>query len=383
MARFAALPETSARRALRICVVANRADIADDWRLLEETGHATVFQTRAWLEPWYEIVAREKRIEPVFVLASDRTSGAPQLLLPLCRRREGSLVSIEFADLGASDYNAPLIAAGFRPPPSDFATLWTRIRAALPPADILRIDKSPAVIGKAPNPLTSLSFMNRLTLGAWGVALPGSHHAYVRELLTARHRKELARKRRRLEASGALRFSRARNATEAIAMLRQLADMRRNRFVALGRHDILAAEAFRAFYENLLMRVDTIAEAWALDVDGDRVAILFGLRYAGAFHFLLSGFADGEWAAKSVGSVAADMMIARTIEDGLQAFDFTIGNAPYKQHFGAVRCDLFGGAQALSYRALPQVAERRIKGSLRALLLPPAPKRPTQDQWWR
>jgi len=381
MARFAAFRETGAHRATsRIRVVANPADIADEWRLLEETGHATVFQTRAWLEPWCEIVARENRVEPVFVLASDRASGAPQMLLPFCRRREGSLVSIEFADLGASDYNAPLIAADFRPTQTEFATLWAGVRAALPAADILRIDKSPAMIGEAPNPLARLSFMSRLALGAWSVTLPADREVYARETLCARHRKELARKRRRLGASGALRLSRARNSTEAVAMLRLLADMRRERYIALDRHDILADNAFRAFYDNLLTRADAIAEAWALDVAGDRVAILFGLRHAGVFHFLLSGFADGEWAAKSVGGIAADMMIAQAIEDGLQTFDFTIGNAPYKRHFGAKRRDLFGGAQALSYRALPQVAERRIRGSLRALLLPP-PASPALDQW--
>ncbi|MCB1533714.1 MAG: GNAT family N-acetyltransferase [Rhodoblastus sp.] len=382
MARFATLRETSARHAAQqIRVAANPADIADEWRLLEETGHATVFQTRAWLEPWFEIVAHNARADPVLVLVSDRASGAPQMLLPLCRRRERALASIEFADLGASDYNAPLIATDFRPSQTEFSSLWAVIRSVLPAADILRIDKSPATIGNAPNPLASLSFMRRLSLGAWNVTLPASHDAYVREILSARHRKELARKHRRLEASGALRFVRASGPNEAVIMLRALADMRRKRYIALGRRDILADDAFCAFYENLLARADMLAETWALDVGGVRVAILFGLRHAGAFHFLLSGFSDGEWASKSVGSVAADFMIAQAIEDSLQVFDFTIGNAPYKRHFGAVRRDLFGGAQALSYRALPQVAERRIKGSLRALLLPPAAARPMPGQW--
>ena len=382
MARFATLRDTGASRfAQRICIATKPAEIADEWRLCESTGHSTVFQTMAWLEPWLDVVARDKRVEPLFVLARDRLSGAPQILLPLCRRREGALVSIEFPDLGASDYNAPLIADGFRPAPAEFALLWSEIRAALPPADILRIDKSPAMIGEAPNPLAGLSFMSRLTLGAWNLALPGSRTAYERDILGARHRKELARKRRRLEASGALRLVRARDPEEAIGVLRALADMRRARYVALGRHDILASDLFRAFYGHLLARAGGLAEAWTLEVGGARVAAMFGLRNAGAFHFLLSGFADGRWAAKSVGSVATGMMIAQAIEDGLHTFDFTIGNSPYKRHFGAVRHDLFGGAQALSYRALPQVAERRIKGSLRALLLPPpAPRAPVQ---WR
>lgn len=357
-----------------VCVAFDPADIAGEWRRLEETGHATAFQTRRWLEPLMRIAAPAEGAEPFFVLVREPASGAPQMLMPLCLRRRGALRAIEFLDLGASDYNAPLIASDFRPSPTEFAALWSAIRAALPPADILRIDKSPVTIASAPNPLLHLRFMRRLALGAWSVALPRTREAYDREILSARFRKELRRKRRRLEACGALRIVRAGDAGEASRMLRELADMRRRRYAALGRHDILANAAFRAFYEELLAR-DGLAEIHALEVDGLRVAVQFGLRRAEAFHFLLSGFRDDEWAQKSVGGVAADMMIAQAIEAGLATFDFTIGNAPYKRYFGAVRHDLFGGAQALSYRALPEVAERRIKSSLRTLLLP-QPARP-------
>jgi len=373
MARFSSFRSTHARRfASRVSVFASLADVADAWRALEQSGHATVFQTRAWLEPLLRIAAPAEGAEPLFVLACDRATGAPQMLLPFCRRRHGALVAIEFADLGASDYNAPLIAADFKPSPDEFAALWSAVRAALPQADILRIDKSPAMIGAAPNPLARLSSMHRLALGAWSLPLPQSRKRYEEETLGARFRKELRRKRRRLAASGAVRLVRAHDADDAVRMLAELADMRRDRYAALGRRDILAAEAFRAFYEDLLRRADGLAEIHALEVDGLRIAALFGLRRAGVFHFLLSGFAGGEWATKSAGAVAADMMIERSIADGLETFDFTIGNAPYKRYFGAGRHDLFGGAQALSLRALPQVAERRIKGSLRTLLEQPA-----------
>ncbi len=380
MARFSTFRETRTPCfTSEICVATRLSDVADDWRVLEETGHATVFQTRRWIEPLLRIAAPAAAAEPFFVLVRARASGAPQMLLPLCRRRRGALREIEFADLGASDYNAPLIAAGFRPTRAEFAALWTSIRAVLPAADILRIEKSPATIAGAPNPLAQLGFMHRLALAAWRLPLPETREAYEREILGARFRKELRRKRRRLEAIGALRLRKAADAGEAGRLLRELAAMRRDRYAALGRHDILADAAFRAFYEDALARADGFAEIHALEIDGVRVAALFGLRHADAFHFLLSGFEDGDWAAKSVGAVAADMMIGQAIEDGLAAFDFTIGNAPYKRYFGAARHDLFGGAQALSLRALPQVAERRIRDSLRALLLPGATSAP--DHW--
>lgn len=381
MARFSIRGEGKApKSALQLRVVADPGPIAEAWRTLETQGRATIFQTRAWLGPLMDTAARLQGAEPFFVLVSDAATGAPQLLLPLCRRRQGALSAIEFLDLGASDYNAPLLARDFDPSPAQFAALWSAIRAALPPADILRIDKSPSTIDGAPNPLASLPFMHRLTLGAWSLRLPATRNAYERDALGAHFRKELRRKRRRLNQGGDLALRAARDAGEARDMLRDLAAMRRPRYVALARHDILADAAFRAFYETLLARGDGLAEIHALEIGGARVAALFGLRRAGAFHFILSGFAEGEWAAKSVGTVAADCMIDRALADGLEVFDFTIGNAPYKRYFGATRQDLFGGAQALSMRALPEVAQKRLKGSLRTLLSPPRPQPPLH---WR
>lgn len=381
MARFSSHGVKQAQHgAWRVRVSADFDAFRDEWTLLESAGAATVFQSRAWISALCNVAAAQD-IEPLFVLVADKATGAPLMLLPLCRRRLNSLAAIEFLDLGASDYNAPLLAADFAPAPPEFSALWTAIRAALPAADILRIDKSPATICGRPNPLASLGFMHRLTLGAWSLRLPFTREAYERDAIAPRVRKELLRKRRRLAECGPLNLRKAANADEASAMLRDLAGMRRDRYRALGRHDILADAGFRKFYAGLLARGDGLAEIHALDVGGERVAALFGLRHAGAFHFLLSGFHPGEWALKSAGSVAADMMLSQAIADGLATFDFTIGNAPYKRHFGAVRQDLLGGAQALSYRALPQVAERRIKGSLRTLLLPPPAPAPSAPHW--
>ncbi|MFV0279323.1 MAG: GNAT family N-acetyltransferase [Rhodoblastus sp.] len=355
-------------------IVDDPREVAEQWRFLEESGHATAFQTRAWLQPWLDIVAPAHGAEPVFVLVSGYSDGAPKMLLPLCRRTWRTLRAIEFADLGASDYNAPLLANDFRPTPAQFAGLWAQIRARLPAADIVRIDKSPATVGEAPNPLADLPFMRRLSLGAWRLSLPGAREAYEREMLSAHARKTIKSKRRRLGTYGDLRLRWAGDRDEAVGMLRELVEMRSRRFTALGRHDILADPAFCAFYESLFSHPQNAAEICALDVGGARVALLFGLRCGETFLYLMSGFAADEWAARSVGSVATDLAIARAIAAGLRTFDFTIGNERFKRDFGARRYDLYGGAQTLTSRALPQVARSWLKGFLRERLR--ASKRP-------
>ena len=209
MARFSSDGVKQARHgAWRVHISTDRDAFRDEWTWLESAGAATVFQSRAWIDALCDVAATQD-IEPLFVLVTDAASSAPQMLLPLCRRTQNSLTAVEFLDLGASDYNAPLLASDFTPSPTEFSALWSAIRAALPAADILRIDKSPATICGRPNPLASLGFMHRLTLGAWSLRLPATREAYERDAIAPRVRKELYRKRRRLAEFGPLNLRKA------------------------------------------------------------------------------------------------------------------------------------------------------------------------------
>lgn len=362
-------PATAVCEHRQVIVTTDYPTIADDWRRLEETGHATVFQTRAWQEPLRRVLAPACGAEPLFVVARDVRTGAPDMLLPLCRRRDGWLNVVEFLDLGVCDYNAPLIAARFMPEREEFATLWRSIRAALPPGDMLCVDKSPALIGNAPNPLADLPGISPLRIGAWATALPDSRARYDAESLDRAFRKDLRRKRRRLAARGAVSFREARGRDDRAAMFAALVEMRSARFGALRRTDVCLQPAHRRFYDAVLARSpEGFARVFGLEVDGQLVAALFGLARPGVFSFLLSGFLEGVWTNASPGCLAVDGAIDQMIEEGVAVFDFTIGDGRQKRDFGAMRLPLYGGAEALGWRAVPYAARVRLKGALRTAL---------------
>ena len=112
-------PDDIAARIL-VEVTTDAADVAEQWAALEPYG--TVFQTRAWLLPWYRLIAPEFGALALFVSVRDRSTHRPLMLLPLCRRRRHGVVTIEFPDLEVSDYNSPLQAPDFHPDAGGNAT---------------------------------------------------------------------------------------------------------------------------------------------------------------------------------------------------------------------------------------------------------------------
>ena len=334
--------------------------IQRDWDTLVNEDRLTPFQTPQWLSPWYAIVAPHLGARPLFVAVRDAISKAPLMLLPLCTRRQGLLRIVEFADGGLSDYNAPLLARNFAPGETQMNALWRAILEKLPPADVVRLDKMPAQFAGAANPLHHLQEKRPMTIDAWSVRLPATRAEYEKTLSSS-FCKELRRKGRRVESRGKTSLIHARDSHDALRIFDALARMRTDRFAELGRGNVLAVPALRAFYEAVI--VDGFAQNFtalsALEADGEIVAALFALKHADTYYLLLSAFRDGEWKSASPGNVMLDRMTTHLIESGVGSFDFTIGNESYKRDFGARPQALAAGDYPLSLIGWP-VAMRRV-----------------------
>ena len=341
--------------------VTDRIDLVQrDWDALTQTGLHTPFQSRNWLEPWYAIVGPHFGARPLFVTVRDRESGIPLMLLPLSSSRQGLLKIIEFADGGLSDYNAPLQAESFSPNEREMRDLWRRILAALPAADVVRLQKLPAAPGRIVNPLHRLQEVRPMSIDSWHIELPTTRAAYEKTL-NSTFAKELRRKGRRVESRGKAALVHARDSDDALRIFAALAEMRAQRFEELGRHNVLGVPALRSFYETVI--VDGWRQGFtaltALEVDGNIAAALFALRHAKTYYLLLSAFRNGEWKSASPGNVALDRMATHLIETGVDIFDFTIGNESYKRDFGARPQALGMGDYPLSLLGWP-VAIRRV-----------------------
>lgn len=338
----------------------------EQWAALETKGASTPFQARAWLLPWYDIVAPHIGATPLLVTVRRATSQEPLMLLPLCRRRVGGLAVIEFADGGVSDYNAPLLAADFKC--DDWKSVWRAIRAALPTADAIRLEKLPVTIQGQANPLLTLGGISSMKIGSWDIALAGSRAE--QEKVTHIYSRELKRKSRRLAGRGEVRFGHATTAEDARRFFDAMADQRHERFVELGRDNILDDAVFRRFYESVVFStVDQgFARVSALSVGDVIVAAIFALQHGNASLILMSTMLGGEWKSSSPGNLSLDRLMLTLAEEGKKRLDFTIGDEPYKGELNAVRRPLYTLVQPLTLAGIPRTVHQLMRSRVRETL---------------
>jgi CelD/BcsL family acetyltransferase involved in cellulose biosynthesis len=296
---------------------------------------------------------------PLFVAVRDK-SGAPLMLLTLCTRRQGMLRIVEFADGGLSDYNAPLLAQNFTPSAPEMRDLWREIVAALPPVDVIRLEKMPAAFAGGPNPMQAIAQTRPMSIDFWRVLLPKTRAEYDKRL-TSTFLKELRRKNRRVEGRGKPDVIHAPTPDKALQIFDELAKFRTSRFEELGRENVLAVPQLRAFYEAVITEnwSEGFTSLTSLEVGGEVIASLFALRHANTYYLLLSAFRNGEWKSASPGNVLLDRMTTYLIDSGVGVFDYTIGNESYKRDFGAEPQALLVADCAVSVLGWP-IAMRRV-----------------------
>ncbi len=178
------------------------------------------------------------------------TNGEPVLALPLILRREMGLAILSNPDLGVSDYNPPLlgrpeIIAAHAP-----EAIWTAIRAALPPADLLRLKRMPPHVGESANPLVKSNFAVCARTSGWVVDLPDSWDDYIASL-TPKMREKLGKCRRRFLRQPGAAFKVTEDVGEALHWLNRFDALQRERIEDKGVPYILDREPYASFYRAL------------------------------------------------------------------------------------------------------------------------------------
>jgi CelD/BcsL family acetyltransferase involved in cellulose biosynthesis len=342
------------------------------YRSLHQRSNATVFQSPRWLDALHRDLAPAFGAEPVTVTVRDQ-NGWLMLVLPLMRRRQRGVTTLEFADLGPCDYNAAVYDPDEVPLLDADATLPQRIAAALPRHDVLALGK---LTGDDP-------LLDRLFADTWRA--PMRQSAYPTQLspdwktwraakVDNSLRRELDTKRRKLARTGDAQFVELRDPDAIGSAFEALRRYRAARFKAIGAPDVLDHEAMLAFYRR--MAIDGAREGFArtqgLYLSGEPIAVQFGLVRNGVYSMLLIGPDIARHGRLSPGLLAIDDAMRASFEAGDRVYDFTIGDHPYKLQFGAEAVPLYEWHRAgsvLGHAALLAITlEREAKRVLRPLL---------------
>lgn len=336
---------------------------------------STVFQSINWLTVLYEDLAPAKRALPRVVVVTERNSGEVALVLPLVVVKKNNLRIARFADLGVSNYGAPMLGKASLVKPRSIRRAWRAALQAMPDVDLIRLERMPAEIAGRPNPLMKRAGVVPSRMSGTVFTVDGSIEDYIRSR-GKKFAKEVARTTRVWHREGAPQFARATTPEQIARAYSVLDEQQAARQTALGNRYLLDEAPYRAFYERLVMDGTDcgLGYLFTLEARGVVVATLFGVLHDDVFTCLRISFGQDRWSHLSPGRLIALETIKYMMARGVRRFDMGIGDYPYKRQLGARDVPLFDLIVARDLAALPKAAFHRFKarvrrhGPLRALV---------------
>jgi CelD/BcsL family acetyltransferase involved in cellulose biosynthesis len=330
-------------------------DLVRDWPRAAArlgAGRRTAFQHPHWLSAWYGAFGE---VDPLIAVISDAATGRDAAIVPLISHRQTGIRVVEFADLGISDNNAPILADGGGGDPAAGDTIAAALVAALRAApdgfDLLRLKKMPADIGGSANPLLALGRPGSSSLNG-NLVLPGEDYAAYQASL---RRLQLPRCWRVFTRLGNSRFEIATDAMRAGEILDVMDVQQSRRMEQIGSPFVLNDATHARFYRDLASRgvADGYAVISALVCDQGIVSSALGIRYGSTYCLLRISHTGREFGNCSPGLLVIERTMAELHAQGVRRFDLSIGNQDYKRRFGAERVALTDASIALSWRGVP------------------------------
>ena len=342
-------------------------DFLRDWRQAASrlnAGHRTAFQHGYWLAAWYEAF---HGVAPLIAVITDAATGKDIAMVPMFSHVRRGIRVVEFADLGVSDNNAPILAsdAGFDAAGAEAisAALVDALRALPDRFDLLRLKKLPAYVGAKLNPLVSLGRLGSCSLNA-NLVLTGDDYADYQASIK---RMQMPRCWRVFSRHAGARFEIATDVMRAHELLDVMDVQQQERMQQLGSRFVLNDEVHARFYRDVARQ--GVAEGYAvisaLVCDEAIVATTLGVRYGATYYVLRISHAGTQWANCSPGLLVTERTIAALHAQGVRRFDLSIGNHDYKRRFGAEPVPLTDVSVALSWRGLPYVLRDHAAQGLR------------------
>ncbi len=305
--------------------------LSTEYRELFGRSDATPFQGPLWLATIHRDLAPVLGARQHTVTARDPVDRSLLAVLPLVMQKLGPLAVIQPADFGVCDANAAVGETVVLEALATSPSVRRRFHAALKGAGALLFRK-----------VRRDGFdVRRLFEGAeTSLNENAAYHSetgedfefWQRKTLNRKFSKELGRLNRQVERElGPYEHRVATSEADIRAAFDFLQRARKDRF----KSDLLDNPAFVDFYRNFAIAGAATGEAitYVSCLDGQTVAVLFGVAHQEQCHAVLIG-ADTERLAKySVGMQLLYRVIKLRFDAGLRRLDFGAGNTGYKSLF--------------------------------------------------
>jgi CelD/BcsL family acetyltransferase involved in cellulose biosynthesis len=342
--------------------------IEQEYRCFEQRADCTPFQTIDWLATWHQCVGAPAGVKAAIVTARD-LSGELLLILPLAVERSRLTHRLVFLGHELCDYNAPLLAPEFSDLVSTemFAVWWLSIRNLLQKTsgyhhDWIFFDKMPERVGRQENPLLAFSTMPNPS-GAYRTRLGEDWDAFHAQKRPSERRRRDRSRRKKLAEMGELRFVAAENKNDQHASLTNLFAQKSKWFARMGVPDLFKQPGHSEFFRAVATQANGFIHVSRLDVGATCVAATFGLLFRGCFYQILVSY-DDAFASLAPGTAQLHEVLRYAIGQGLDRFDFTIGDEPFKLEWCDEKLKLYDYVAAVEW--LGRIATAQTILQLRA-----------------
>ncbi|MES2979582.1 MAG: GNAT family N-acetyltransferase [Pseudomonadota bacterium] len=350
------------------------AELEAEWRRFEKIADCTVFQSFIWLSTWLRHIGRRKETRCVISTGRDE-KGDLMFVLPLAVEWHGLSRTLTWLGSDNNDYNAPLFA---RHCPQwtreDFLELWQHILRRVQSVqgwryDLVELVRMPAALGTRNNPFLYLP-VHPHPDHAYLTRLGSDWETYYAGKRSAATRSRERTKRNRLGELGTIAFFTPRNPEEIGASVDQLIAQKTLAFAGMGARNIFQRPGWAAFYRDLASNPDAagFAHTSRLDVGSTASAINLGLIFQGTYHHLLASHTEEVMARFSPGAVHLQELMRYAISQGCAAYDFTIGDEPYKRDWSEVQSVLFDHVSAVGVRGMPLAPAIRLQSRMKRFI---------------
>jgi CelD/BcsL family acetyltransferase involved in cellulose biosynthesis len=298
---------------------------------------ATAFQHPLWLHNLYGKLVEKAGAEPLIITARSASDRRLVMVLPLIRQRHGLVRTVEFADLGVSDYAEPVCDRETFLRIVQDKDARRQIRERLAPFDLIRIKK----LRDGRLPLEELLMCAKpvpMDMSAHAVTLKPSFTEWRSNSMSRSYQKELDKKKRQLVRKGAYRFECSQDPDAIRTAFKSMREYRQPRFQNRdkGEGDLMQRPVFFDFYLELALagRGD-FTRTYIMWMDDRPIAVALGLAHAKHLLVVLGGFDLEGFKNQSVGALMFEEVAGDCISRSDLVLDFTIGDEPYKRLYGA------------------------------------------------
>jgi CelD/BcsL family acetyltransferase involved in cellulose biosynthesis len=337
-------------------------DASATWKKFQDQGSLYVFQSFEWLNNWYQHIGMARGDKPFLVAVFD-DAGEPICFLPFSVVSEARMSALTWLGDPLNDYGAPIVVGEV----TGFPEIWAEVTKHLPPVDIVRLPRIPERVGDFANPFCALR-CRRYHNSAHYVRLTGNWAEFYEKHAGAKTRSTDRRKHRRLSEKGSVthKITDGSDRTGFDSLTRAMIEQKGQRYVEINARNILDDDSHRRFFTAPTDELVTSGQLQVagLFVDKAPVTTHWGMVFGGRFYYYMPSIATGDWRRYSPGRLLLFHLFEWCFDNGVDVFDFTIGDERYKKDWCDEEMPLFEYFETRSFKGRLYGINYRLTKSL-------------------